>query len=436
MLYFHYSGNAQYYPPYIKLTGDDVIFTPKGSSVPDAHRYNPLLPDTVLSSSQRATLINHLDVAYDGAELIEDPSFKYNCHGYALHMMSPDNSYSSGDMVWIGKDSVPEGEDPYWNDGSYIQVTQETHPAKVSWVSVDHSAITTDQSGWVISKWGSGPRVKHKWDKSINGGGTIKYYVNKLEISGPSEIPCSNNVTYSIPQVAVSYTVTWSVTGSGLSIVSGQGTRTVTVRNNGSNPGTPSGNITATVVERNHTHVSNKSVTIGMNIVSSISGPSTAGVSSQDSYYASPVISSSTGSYQWVVTPSATVVNNGSSANISFPSAGTYTVKCRIISNLCGTGTYNQKTVVVESGISYVATPGGSRGFIKIALEKASSINSSFIKKVNYTLYNQNTGVAVVSGQMAVEGDMLDFSNLPNGVYILKIETDKNTFSTHRILLN
>jgi hypothetical protein len=82
---------------------------------------------------------------------------KFNCHGYAWLRVE------QGVDRWIGYSRTTD-EDIYMSDGSYTQVSQETYPGKVSWVSDNHSAVTTSQQEVFISKWGEGPLVKHAWD--------------------------------------------------------------------------------------------------------------------------------------------------------------------------------------------------------------------------------------------------------------------------------
>jgi hypothetical protein len=75
-----YSGlsNAQ---TYTQVTN---VKTPNNSTVFDT--YSLTSTDISYSSSQLAALASDLAANYNGAELIDAPSYKYNCHAYAWHV--------------------------------------------------------------------------------------------------------------------------------------------------------------------------------------------------------------------------------------------------------------------------------------------------------------------------------------------------------------
>ena len=157
-----------------------MIQTPNGSwlfdtyYVTDVENYN-----TNLLSS----LISYISSTYNGAEVVGLPSQKYNCHAYAWHVSE------GGEEVWMGKDT-DYAEDVYWNDGSYIEVS-EADATKVSYnVLGNHSAIRIN-SNWYQSKWGSGPLVKHHpndvpsiYHAELNK----KYYVRCPSIMGTDSL--------------------------------------------------------------------------------------------------------------------------------------------------------------------------------------------------------------------------------------------------------
>jgi hypothetical protein len=99
-----------------------------------------------------ATYPNAIQIpTYDGYS----STIKFNCHGYAWI------------RVELGIDRWGTSTyNPYIDDSSYIQVPQETFPAKahLDIYSGNHSAITTEQPGWFISKWDIGPLCYHRWD--------------------------------------------------------------------------------------------------------------------------------------------------------------------------------------------------------------------------------------------------------------------------------
>ena len=138
-------------------------------------------------------------------------------------------------VVGTGWEDIQDPELIYITDGSYVEVTQETYPGKVFWASGDHSAITTEQTGWFISKWNEYPLMKHRWDDSPYGTSNLKYYVRNpatnLSISGPSTV--CDQATYTINDLPTGITVQWSTSNNNLTLVSGQGTGTAVFKKSG-----------------------------------------------------------------------------------------------------------------------------------------------------------------------------------------------------------
>ncbi len=136
----------------------------------------------------------------------------FNCHGYAWLRVE------QGIDRWIGYYDNTD-TDIYMADSSYIQVPFETYPGKVFWPKEnDHSAITTDQPGWLISKWGAGPLVRHRWNdhpyKEGNAG--VKFYVKNCSfVIKDTVITADRNITscgdISIKNVTISNGVTVNI---------------------------------------------------------------------------------------------------------------------------------------------------------------------------------------------------------------------------------
>lgn len=204
------------------------VATPKGSTV---------TAWTIVEDNN--TLRNYYDALYatSGRTYLyyfpgeQSSSRRFNCHGYAWHMAE------GGAPRWIGWFANTE-EDIYMTDGSYVQVCSEIYPGKVSWPSADdHSAITTPTPGRWISKWGRAPWLEHDWNDNPYGTSGLKYYAS-TSISGSTAALCSGTRNFSVINISgASYT--WYV-NSNLTIVSGQGTNTVTVQRNGSSSGNAS----------------------------------------------------------------------------------------------------------------------------------------------------------------------------------------------------
>ncbi|TZF85561.1 T9SS type A sorting domain-containing protein (plasmid) [Pedobacter sp. BS3] len=193
------------------------IYTPKGSVVSDTYL------DPEYTSTEIAAYNNYVATTYPLATKIADASHTYNCHAYAWHMTE------GGNAVWIGASSST-AEDIYWTDGSYMEVCNPTFPAKVSYDSDDHSAVTTSTTGIFRSKWGPWPLMEHDKDYTPYNSSSLIYYVRtpSISISGPSAF--CETATYSIDNLPTGLNVTWSATGN--TIFSGPNTgSTVTIAN-------------------------------------------------------------------------------------------------------------------------------------------------------------------------------------------------------------
>ncbi|MGQ7868303.1 hypothetical protein [Sunxiuqinia sp. sy24] len=130
---------------------------------------------------------------------------KFNCHGYAWHISE------GGSDRWIGY-GYPYDNNPeytYWQDGSYVEVAQSVYPGKVNWLSGDHSAITTENPGVLISKWNEYPLMRHAWDDSPYGTSNLKYYKLNFSISGPSLV-CSSGASFSLSNLPAVNSIAWN----------------------------------------------------------------------------------------------------------------------------------------------------------------------------------------------------------------------------------
>lgn len=142
------------------------VSTPMGSTVV-AYIFEDV------SNTQRRAWDDMFEDAYPDAEFYKtyglffiSSTHRFNCHGYAWYMKSEQGD-GLDDPRWIGKDAGNIDEWIYWEDNSYLEVTSEEYPGKVSWnpnMGGDHSAITTGSPGTFISKWAYGPLAKHTWD--------------------------------------------------------------------------------------------------------------------------------------------------------------------------------------------------------------------------------------------------------------------------------
>jgi hypothetical protein len=281
-----------------------------------------------------------------------------------------------------------------------------------------------------------------RFDQSWTGGGTATTRLSnwlgtasttntiRFNISGPSLVPCSGNVTYTLPAAAASYTVNWNV-GS-LEIVSGQGTRTITVRKSASS--TASSTLIQAAITSGITSYIRKSVDIGVPMVTSVTGPSSATTGSLCIFHAQPIFSE--GDYEWMVEPStATKSVYRNMCDITFLEPGSYTVGARSTSSCTSSGSYTTTYVSVSwPSSSYSISQGEFSSKIVTVTNRGAGVKGAN-QTVAYSLYNQATGVFATSGQMPASGGTLDFSRLPTGIYVLRIETSNGVYDTHSFLL-
>jgi len=125
----------------------------------------------------------------------------YNCHAYAWHVKE------GGNKVWINNMSNEAGNlNAFWNDGSYILYNKKNNlhmeNLKVfygsTYLSDDHSAITTSDSNVFISKMGAGVLASHVWNGlPFYDHSNLKYYIRTPVISGSTPICCNSTQSFS-----------------------------------------------------------------------------------------------------------------------------------------------------------------------------------------------------------------------------------------------
>jgi len=158
---------AQYTP--------DVVYTPKSTPVAvDRWVKNDW------SSTDKNTLKSYHMNKYNNRIIFEDEAtFKYNCHAFA---------WADRYGVWMNNNSggLPQVA-KYWNDFSYIKVSNPSISSKVFYgTGDDHSAITTFTPNVFKSKWGPSPRFIH--DKNDS-----PYYTTDLNYYDIAFTICSNS---------------------------------------------------------------------------------------------------------------------------------------------------------------------------------------------------------------------------------------------------
>ena len=139
---FAYMANAQIYTPVLVATPNQTYF------------YAGSLTSSDYTTNQKNDAKNFWLNCYNNRITYEgEATYQYNCHAYAWHVSE------GGGKVWI---NTPNDDD-YWEDCSYMEVTNQSDATKVSfggpcdqmWGTCldttytnpcDHSAITTSST--------------------------------------------------------------------------------------------------------------------------------------------------------------------------------------------------------------------------------------------------------------------------------------------------
>ena len=179
-------------------------------------------------------------------EIIENSTKYYNCHSYAWHNI--EGNMSQSHLRWIN--DVDYYGNPTYNVHRYYSSTYSGgKPAykqigtnkranlKVSYFPRDHSAVTTSNSQYYLSKWAWGPLVKHKPEQCpFYSNAQIKYYELNLIIQGSTSPLCnSQSRTFTENTLTdISISTQWSRTGIITSPMGGSDFYVVSANSSGS----------------------------------------------------------------------------------------------------------------------------------------------------------------------------------------------------------
>ncbi len=257
-----------------------------------------------------------------------------------------------------------------------------------------------------------------------------------LTMTGPARLCVGTNGTYSVSNAGTT-NFQWSLP-AGFSIVSGQGTNTVTVRNNSSaNGGVISVNLTgcgAFGASRKIEGSNNFYYIVGNNIVA-------PGTWSQVYSVSNGNIAGTT--YSWTAPPNSTIISGGTSSGVSLRFAnnfnGGYLTARQTTS--CGTASstiYIQPTNTGGDPFepyaldntelnfrSYHIYPNPSNGFLTLNF-----------KNPGYTVQLLSLNNQLYSEASMLEGEnKLDYSHFPKAMYVMKIMSPTNEIFTEKIIL-
>lgn len=293
------------------------------------------------------------------------------------------------------------------SNSTYSQVCDLSIVAATSLYGVDSEEVIQTTNAWYAVGIGSGFPFK---------------------ILGTSNIcPRQKIVEYSVPRSGSGFV--WQVSGK-VKIVSGQGTNKIQVE---------------MLQERELADISvsygnekaYKKVYLGIPVVSYVNGPTRVRVGEKPIYSASPAIETAElfRPYKWTVSPYATHASYNSSCEVSFSSAGNYRILCQGDSPCGNQGTGGILDVVVFAGYYSVSSLPSSKVKLSLVEDLGEKMTLQRSSLVSYELFSKGTGILKAKGLMNKEGDVLDFSNLSKGVYVIKIELPQNEYETHSLIL-
>ena len=130
------------------MTPTSSVKTPNGSTVPDTRTHSGW--DYNYNFLQLAVI--DVDLALNfGAMLVGEPTWTYNCHGFAWHVSE------GGSKAWIGWNTNTAHNIYFSNlDLSYVECNPN-EATKVDYhPSGNHSAVLLSTI-WYCSKWGDSP---------------------------------------------------------------------------------------------------------------------------------------------------------------------------------------------------------------------------------------------------------------------------------------
>ena len=167
---------------YVLSFGQSGVNTPTG--IPIYYETSSIMPGIEELAAANAHYDSLIVVNEWNAVKIGECSYKYNCHGYAWHLSDNGDTVNIHNVSDVAK---------YYNglDGAatFKRVSNPMKYSKIYYNGGGHSAITdtNDPTQYVISKWGSGPLVRHLPNDCPYEGYTLEYYELKIDDS-PSSV--------------------------------------------------------------------------------------------------------------------------------------------------------------------------------------------------------------------------------------------------------
>ena len=342
----------------------------------------------------------------------------YNCHAFAWRVSE------GGTNVWLNS----PGDDAFWNDDSYIEVPNQSEATKVSFGSVDHSAITTSTTDIFISKWGYSPRFRHDVDDCPYNSQDLHYYVRPY-ITGSDNV-CSYAAEYIVNDLPSGATISWACSAN-ITLVSNQGSSPAEFESNNNGEGW----IGATITYNSEQYELGKKYVWSGNPIAPTSIYSYQDppcVDHGDFYFNNPGNSFLTG-YHWYVESEyySALYAYGMSASVlvQVPQYITLSVNAE---NQCGFSDmyYTDPIYLDYCEYKMVLSPNPATDRLKIELPD----NSTGIATMEI---NNSQGVRVISTTITGTEKTIDISRLPKGLYYITVFNNskgKSKINTERFI--
>ena len=294
------------------------IQNPKGNSVPAL-----IFTGVDYDDNEKQAIINNLQSVWPNATILGEPTYYYNCHGYAWNMVDGGITCSVDYISY------------YITDNSYV-LTTEPYAEKIVYNSADHSAVLSPTvSGKYESKWASEALMRHDPDycPSHYMSTGRSYYRKDIYIRGHQITTPSTSTTLSVGYIPLGTTLTWTCSST-MTKMSSSGLNAVFKANSTSKT---TGTVTATFKDGygndkytyTYTVYLNKLPPFGsmsLRVVRSSDGlevyPSSYGLCPNTFYYAYLTGASANYSYNWDMNHATVYSSNSGQAYFQTDSQG------------------------------------------------------------------------------------------------------------------
>lgn len=160
---------------------------------------------TEFSSQEIEYLNNNAQTQYPNAIMRGPASARYNCHSYAWHNSSTDNT------VWI---NAKEGDEfqlsKYWTYDLYVSC-QNSEATKAYYSEGDHSANILS-FGKYLSKWGAWPLMEHDYNYCPYNTANLQFFNDRRAVvSGDVRILPNTSHEYRLRPVYSDLIYQWEV---------------------------------------------------------------------------------------------------------------------------------------------------------------------------------------------------------------------------------